>query len=124
MYAPDAVVHHAVHARGALGALKDARNAAGRVKAFADHPGLRSTLDKGIFLDPSHALLAQAVLGVWLSRRKRATLLFTLPYAIHVARRASTAGAPPATAAALAARDLIEVAATLYGAVRYRAPVL
>ncbi|MDA0168673.1 glycosyltransferase [Solirubrobacter taibaiensis] len=122
-YAPDALVHHPVDTRGAGPAIKAALAAGERVKVFGDHPQLRSELDRGIFLAPSHALIAQAALGVWLARRKRAALLFTVPYLAHVARRAHVAGAPEA-APMLVAHDALELAATIAGAIRHRTPVI
>lgn len=124
VFAPDAVVHHAVHQRGAVNTLKDALRATDCVRPYRDHPELRAHLHKRVFFHPSHPLFAQAALAVALARRDRATLLFALPYAVHLARRSRASGGSVADVPFLAARDAVEIVATVRGAVRYRTLVL
>jgi glycosyltransferase involved in cell wall biosynthesis len=124
VFEPDALVHHAVHERGAMNTLKDAFRATDCVKSYRDHPQLREHLDKGVFFHPSHPLLAQAVLAGVLARRTPAAALFALPYAAHLVRRARQTGAGPASAPFLAVRDAVEVVATVRGAIKHRVAVL
>ena len=124
VFAPAALVHHAVHQRGALNTLKDALRARDCVKPYRDHPELRAYLSSGVFFDQSHPLLAQAVLAAVLSRRTPAAALFAAPYLVHLAKRTRAAGSPLRHAPFLALRDVVEVASTVQGAVRYKAPVL
>ncbi len=122
-YAPDALVHHGVEPRALADAIQDALGAADRVKLYGDHPELRAALDKRLFLNPTHFVFAQAAFGALLATRKPAALLFTVPYAAHVFRRAQAAGNPAATPL-LVAQDAVEFAATIAGAIRHRTPVL
>jgi glycosyltransferase involved in cell wall biosynthesis len=124
VFAPGALVHHAVHQRGAMNTLRDAFRATDCVKNYRDHPELRAHLDKGVFFHPSHPLLAQALLAGVLARRQPATALLAAPYVLHLVRRARLAGGPAATAPFFAVRDAVEVVAVLRGALRYRTTVL
>jgi GT2 family glycosyltransferase len=123
-FAPGALVYHAVHRRGAMDSLRDAHRATHCVKAYRDHPALRAHLAQGIFFHPSHPLLAQALLAAALTPKTPFAALFALPYAAHVARRCQLAKSPLYEAPFLAARDCVEVVATLRGAVRHRVAVL
>jgi glycosyltransferase involved in cell wall biosynthesis len=123
-FAPDALVYHAVHQRGALDSLRDAHRATDCVKAYRDHPGLRAHLANGVFFHPSHPLLAQAVLAAALTPKTRYAALFALPYAAHLVRRCQYAKSPVYHAPFVAARDCVEVVATLRGALRHRVAVL
>jgi GT2 family glycosyltransferase len=124
VFAPGALVHHAVHERGAKNTLRDALRAADCVKPYRDHPELREHLTKGVFFDQSHPLLAQAALAAVLARRSPAAALFAAPYALDLVRRTRAAGSPAYHAPILAMRDVVEIASTVRGAVRHRVPVL
>jgi GT2 family glycosyltransferase len=124
VFAPEALVHHAVHQRGAVNALRDALRATDCVQAYKDHPGLRAHLSQGLFFHRSHPLLAQAALAAVLARRTPAAAVFALPYVLHLQRRCRAARAPAHAAPFFVARDIVEIAATVRGAVRYRVPVL
>jgi GT2 family glycosyltransferase len=124
VFAPDALVYHAVHRRGAMDSLRDAHRATHCIKAYRDHPGLRAHLAQGVFFHPSHPLLAQAVLAGLLATRTPWALLFALPYAAHLVRRCQYAKSPVYAAPFVAARDCVEVVATLRGALRHRVAVL
>jgi GT2 family glycosyltransferase len=124
VFAPEALVHHAVHQRGAMNALRDALRATDCVQAYKDHPGLRAHLSQGLFFHRSHPLLAQAALAAVLARRSPAAAAFALPYLLHLRGRCRDAHAPAHAAPFFVARDIVEIAATVRGAVRYRVPIL
>jgi hypothetical protein len=124
VFTAEALVHHAVLDRGLKLTLRDARRAADCVKPYRDHPELRQYLNAGLFFDRSHPLLAQALLAAVLARRTPAAALFAAPYALDLLRRTRAAGSPLRHAPLLALRDVVEVASTVQGAVRYRSPVL
>jgi glycosyltransferase involved in cell wall biosynthesis len=124
VFAPTALVHHAVHQRGAMNTLRDALRATDSVRPYRDHPGLRAHLDMGHFYDRSHAFLLQAALAVALARRTPATLLFAAPYVAHMVRRGRIEGKPLHAAPFFVLRDAVEVYATLRGAVRHRVPII
>ena len=117
-------MYHAVHERGALNTLRDASRATDCVKSYRDHPELRVHLAQGIFFHPSHPLAAQAALALALVPATPFAALFAAPYVLHLARRARLSNSPLYTAPFLAARDVVEIVATLRGAVKYRTPVL
>jgi glycosyltransferase involved in cell wall biosynthesis len=120
IFATEALVHHAVHERDPLTALKDALRATDLVKPYRDHPELRARLQSGIFLRRSHPLLAQAALGAWLARRTPLAAAFTLPYLVHLHSRCREMRAPISAVPFLATRDCLEIVATLRGAIRHR----
>lgn len=124
VFVGEALVHHAVHERGAVNTLRDALRATDCVRPYRDHPELRQHLDSGLFFHPSHPLFAQAALALVVSRRSPAAALLAVPYCVHLIRRSRALGAGPAAVPFLAARDAVEIAATLRGAVRYRTLVL
>jgi glycosyltransferase involved in cell wall biosynthesis len=123
-FAPAALVHHAVHARGPLAAMRDVKLATEGVQAYKVNPGLRAFLPQKVFYRRSHALFLEAALAVFLARRTPAALAFALPYALHVRSRAQHDGATAAQAAFYPAFDAAEIAATVKGAIRYRIPVI
>jgi glycosyltransferase involved in cell wall biosynthesis len=124
VFAPAALVHHAVHDRGPMNTLRDALRAADCVKPYRDHPELRAHLSGGLFFDQSHPLLAQAVIAAWAARRSPVAAVLALPYLVYVLRRTRAAGSPARHAPFLVVRDIVEVFSTVQGAVRHRAPVL
>ena len=124
LFAPDALVHHAVHVRGLKAALRDATMATHGVQAYKQNPDLRTHLTQRIFYDRSHPLLFQAVWAIWLARRQRAAVAFAVPYAMNVRARARTTNTPAHSAAYIVLYDVVQVAATIRGAIRHRFPVL
>jgi GT2 family glycosyltransferase len=125
LFAPDAVVHHAVHVRGPRAALKDALIATHDVQSYKLNPGLRASLPQGVFYDRSHALLMQAAYGAWLARRQPAAVAMCLPYLLNLRSRSrATPGATPGTAAYLVAHDLVQTAATIRGGIRHRLAIV
>jgi glycosyltransferase involved in cell wall biosynthesis len=123
-FAPAAIVHHAVFPQSPVRALRGALMATHGVQAYKANPALRKHLTQGVFYERSHPLLLQAALGAYLARRQPAAALFVLPYALHLRSRCRARHASPAAAPYLALYDVVQVAATLRGAVRHRFPVL
>jgi glycosyltransferase involved in cell wall biosynthesis len=120
VFAPRAVVHHAVDDLGALGLLKSALLGSDGVLIFRRHPRLRAeTLRWNIIRTPAHVRLAIAVAGVVLARRNRAALILTVPYARELAARCRAANASFAYAPYYAAFDLLHLAGTVRGDLRH-----
>ena len=114
VFAPDALVSHAVHVPGALGLVRDASRWGALARLVKRHPEVREQLVHGVFWKPSHERLLLALLAVGLARRTRgASFGLVLPYLLcHRPDHNSLAG----TAAALPAHALVdgaEVAALL-----------
>jgi hypothetical protein len=123
-FAPEAVVHHAVFARGPLGALRDALLATEGVQAYKRNPELRTHLTLGVFYDRSHALLGQAVVGALLARRNPHAALLAVPYLRNVRNRILASGGRSAQAAFFPLFDVVQIASTVRGAVRNRTFIL
>ncbi len=125
-WAPDALVHHGVRKLGPVGALRVAWGWTPSIRLFARHPALRREhLVYGLFWKGSHYLLARAVLALLVRRRARWLALWLgAPYVRHLLKRAASEGAGPAVAPFYVVHDLVETAAVVRGAVRYRTPVL
>jgi len=123
-FAPAALTHHAVHARGPLAAMKDVLLAEQGVQAYKVNPGLREYLPQKVFYRRSHALFLEAALAVALSRRTPAALLFAIPYALHVRSRAKQQGATTAQMAFYPAYDGLEILAVARGSLRHRVPII
>jgi glycosyltransferase involved in cell wall biosynthesis len=123
VFEPAALVHHAVFARGPLGALWDALLATEGVQAYKHNPGLRAHLAGGVFYDRSHPLLVAAALGLALARRRPWALALCLPYARHLRGRRRTSGAGLTQLPYFVAFDALQTAATIRGAIRHGVPV-
>ncbi len=95
-FAPDALVHHAVSARGPWAALGDALLAADGVRAYKRNPSLRRHLPLRVFYDRSHPLLLLAFAGL-LTRRPLLAALLSLPYAWHTDAAPAQSRRPPAS---------------------------
>jgi GT2 family glycosyltransferase len=126
VYAPDAVVNHAVVVLGPVGALRFAFRWSDSIRLFARHPALRGPhLTKRVFWKGSHYLLARALLTLLLPRRLWPLAVWLwLPYALHVVERGRVEGGGVALAPWFALHDLVEMAAVARGAVRYRVLVV
>ena len=122
VFAPGAVVYHAVQPLGVRGMLRVAARWSDVVRIYAEHPQLRSTLERGIFWNVWHYLLwrsALALLGPrWLRR-----LLIT-KHLLELRGRAREAGAGSWAVPFLLVQDVVECWAVARGAVRYRTLVL
>ena len=121
-YAPEALVHHAVHDLGPLGALRAVLRFHEAGRLFRLHPDLRrEQLHRGFFWAPAHEHLLRALLAALLPRRLwplSAWLAF--PYARRLVWRRSG----PLLAPYILLQDLVEMYAIARGAVRERVPML
>jgi hypothetical protein len=126
VFAPDAVVHHAVERLGPVGKLRVAWRWSWSMGVYARHPSLRKVaLTKGIFWKGSHYLLVRALVTLVLPRRLWGLAAWLwLPYAFHLVDRWREDGASPAYAPWYVLHDLVELAAVARGAVRARTLVL
>ena len=68
VFAPDALVHHAVHELGPMGKLRVAWRWSETMRLYARHPAMRETLTYKIFWKKSHYLLVRAGLALVLPR--------------------------------------------------------
>lgn len=124
VFAPDALVYHAVFPLGPMRTLRGALIATHDVRSYKLNPALRRMLVGGIFYNRSHALLLEAALGAWLARRQPAAALFALPWLMNAYARARAAGGGPGDVPFYALFDAVEVAATVRGGLRHRLPVI
>lgn len=125
VFAPEALVFHAVQRLGPLGKLRVAWRWHETMRLYARHPELRSTLTYGIFWKKSHYLLVRAGLGLMLPRWLRPLRSWCLaPIAPSYLQRARDEGGAVWAAPYFIVYDLVELAAVIRGAVRYRTPVV
>jgi glycosyltransferase involved in cell wall biosynthesis len=127
VFEPLARVEHAVVELGAFGYLRRLWKWSDAMRPYALHPQMRRHLHYGFFWNLSHYLLARAVLGALLARRRWA---WPLSYwlakwflAYELAESRAHAGTPW-LAPWWVVRDVVEMTACARGALRYRAPVL
>lgn len=122
VFAPDAVVLHAVQRLGIRGMLSVATRWTAGMRVFADHPQVRSTLYRDTFWNVWHYLVwrsALCLLGpAWLRR-----MLLTM-HLMQLRARARRAGSGVWAVPFLIVYDLVECWAIARGAVRYRTLVL
>jgi glycosyltransferase involved in cell wall biosynthesis len=123
-FADDAVVYHAVHERRPAEGLKDALLATAGVQSYKVNPALREHLSHGVFYDRSHPLLLQSAYALWLARRAPAAAAFAAPYAFNLRSRCRAAGVPLSEAPYFIAYDVVQLAATVRGAIRHRTFIL
>ncbi len=130
VFAPEALVWHAVHTRNILSARGDTARAAEVAKVIRRHPAQRKRIFLRLFWKRSHAMALLALAGICMARRRPlAAALAVAPYAIE---NYDTGVAPStrhlaAVAASMPARlllDLRETAATVAGAIRVRTPLV
>jgi glycosyltransferase involved in cell wall biosynthesis len=124
VFASDAVVYHAVHQIGPKGVLKFALRAAEDVRTYKANPELRSLLPQGVFYRRTHPLLLQAALAAATTRKAPVTALFAVPYLMNVRGRAKAQNGGVGHMPFLVLNDVVELAATVKGAVRYRVPII
>lgn len=122
VFAPEALVHHAVHDLGPARTLREAGRLHRTAWLFARHPGARVMLSRGLFWNGWHYLVLRSLLALWLPRRVRRFLLTR--HALQLIERARAAGAGPWAVPFLFAYDAIETGAAAWGAIRYRTPLL
>ena len=125
-FADDALVFHAVTRLGPLGTLRLAARWSQTMQIFARHRELRGVhLTYGVFWKGSHYLLFRALVALSLPRPLRCLALWlALPYGKHLLERARIEGGGPMLAPYFVLHDLVEMAAVLRGAARYRTLVL
>lgn len=124
VWAPDALVHHAVMEIGAVGRLEVAAGWHPAFVNFARHPQLREQLAFGLFWKRSHALLVLAAVGVALARRLPPALLLAAPYARDVRARMAAERAALSLAPYYPLHDAVETATAASGSLRHRTLVL
>lgn len=124
IFAPAALVRHAVADLGALGKLRLA--AAWQLRVYADHPGLRRAhFSGGFFWKRSHALLVRALLALVLPRRLRLLAPWLVaPYARYLLARGRLEGGGPLGAPYYALLDLVELVTVARTGIRHRTPML
>jgi len=124
VFAPDAVVFHAVQNLGVRGHLRVARRWTDAMGIFR-HCGLRDEVLWGrIFWKRQHGLLVEAALGALLALRFRPALALALPYARHLRHRCRETRAPLALAPYFAVHDVLETYTAVRGAFRHRVLVI
>lgn len=125
VFAPDALVHHAVHEPGWRGLVRDAPRWGSAVGLVKRHPQLRAHFSHRWFWKPAHERLLLAVAGLALALRTRGgSLALVAPYAlVHRTEHPSRGSLVRALPAHLAV-DAAEVAALARGSVRARTLLL
>lgn len=123
-FAPDARVLHAVNRLGPLGKLRLA--ARWDMKAYVRHPELRRAhFERGPFWKGSHYLLVRALIALAVPRRRRLLRVWLgYPYLKLLLDRGHSEGGGALAAPYYALYDLVELAATVRSAVRYRTLML
>ena len=127
VFAPEALVHHAVARLGPAGKLRVAARWTSTMRTFALHPELRRRqLTYNLFWKGTHYLLVRALLALLVPRRHRALRRWLAwPYVAHLLReRGRIEGGGPLLAPFFVAHDLVELWAVVRGALRYRTWVL
>ena len=122
VHAPGALVFHAVERLGVRGRLREATRWTATVRIFAEHPRTRAMLTRRVFWNVWHYLLVRSLLALALPPALRRLVIAR--HAIALRRRAREAGAGSWAIPFLVLCDLIELAALVRGALRYRTLVL
>jgi GT2 family glycosyltransferase len=121
VWAPDAQMHHAVEDLGPIGMLRRAWKWDESMRPFKLYPGLRRHRHLGVFWGVVHLWLFRAMLAVLVPQRFwYLRWWLAAPYVMRLTDRRSG----PLLAPLFIARDLIEVATCIRGAVRYRVVML
>jgi glycosyltransferase involved in cell wall biosynthesis len=122
LYAPESVVFHAVEALSAGAALRLPARWSAAMRVFADHPGTRAMLYRGVFWNVWHYLLWRSLAAMlapsWLRR-----MILTL-HLVQLRKRARAARSSALAIPFLLVYDLVECWAVARGAVRHRTLVL
>jgi GT2 family glycosyltransferase len=121
VWAPGALVHHAVTDLGPIGKLRAAWRWREAMLAYKRHDGLRRTRHLRIFWNREHSWIARAGLALLLPGRAWwLRWWLAAPYVARLTERRSG----PLLAPYLIAYDLIEVASCVSGSLRYRVLVI
>lgn len=122
VFAQDAVVEHAVDRLGPLGMLRVAARWSAAVRVFAEHPGPREMLYRGVFWDLYHYLMWRSLLALltpaWLRR------MLIARHLLELRLKARAEGAGSWAVPFLIVHDAVECWAVARGAIRYRTLVL
>jgi GT2 family glycosyltransferase len=121
VYVDEPRAFHAVERVGALRRFKIAWRQTVVVQNFRRHPGLREARIKGLFWRWNHYLLARFLLALVLPRRFALVRVWlAAPYVDHLTARRTG----PLLAPYMVALDVVETAAIVRGAIRYRTLVI
>jgi glycosyltransferase involved in cell wall biosynthesis len=127
-FAPDALVHHAVHPRGASGYVAERQRAQHFTAIAARVPEIRDQFFyRRVFLSKRTAMFDAAAVGVAAAAVARSPLplIAAAPYARHLAKRARPfRKRGPLVAAVDVAADAVSVGSLIYGSVRNRSLLL
>jgi GT2 family glycosyltransferase len=119
VFAPDALVYHAVRPAGLVDHLRSLPRWATLALVLRRHPQLRRLLHRKLFWKRSHPAAVLALVGLVGAVRDRRALLLAIPL---LARRSREAGLRDGVQ--LAVSDVAEVLVMISGAVRYRVVLL
>jgi glycosyltransferase involved in cell wall biosynthesis len=121
VWAEDARVHHAVMQLGPIGKLRLAWRWDETALSFKRFRGRRRHVQFGVFWSPTHLWLLRAVLALVVPRRYwYLRLWLAAPYVNRLTNRRSG----PLVAPYIILHDLVEIAACVRGALRYRVLVI
>jgi glycosyltransferase involved in cell wall biosynthesis len=127
-FAADALVHHAVHPRGASGYVSERQRAVHFTAIAARVPELREHFFyRRVFLSKRTAMFDAAAVGIAAAAFAGSPLplIAAAPYARHLAKRARPyRKRGPLVAAVDVAADAVSVGSLLYGSVRNRSLLL
>jgi len=125
-FASEARAVHAVHDLGPMGQLRRAAHWAGTMRVFARHPGMRRAyLHNGVFWQVRHQMLIRVLLALVLPPRWSAVRIWlALPYFVYLRQRARADRASIILFPYYLVHDLIEMAAVIRGAIRFRTLVI
>lgn len=116
VYAPDALVHHAVHEPGVWRIVRRMHIWTDAVRILKMYPDVREMLVHRVFWKRSHPPLVLALAGLLLaSRRRRSGLLLVAPYVAHYRGR---------SVAAHLAVDTAELVTMVAGSLKHRTLML
>jgi GT2 family glycosyltransferase len=121
-FAGGAVVFHAVHELGAIGALREAARWTDAPRLFRRHPRARAMLYRGVFWNVWHYLALRSLIALALPGPIRRLLLSR--HALELVARARRAGAGPWAVPFLVLYDAIEISSIVRGGIRHRTAVL
>jgi glycosyltransferase involved in cell wall biosynthesis len=121
VWAPDALMYHAVSYLGPIGKLKRAAHWHESMLPFKRYPALRKHRYGGVFWNQQHWWLARAGLALFVPARLWwLRWWLSAPYVMHLTNRRSG----PLLAPYLVIHDIVEMSACIRGSVRYRILVI
>lgn len=121
VWAPEALMYHAVTYLGPVGKLKLAARWHESMRPFKRYPSLRKHRYGWVFWSETHLWLFRAALAIALPKRWRLLRWWlAAPYVVRLTDRRSG----PLLAPYLIVHDLVETTAVVRGAIRYRTFIL